>query len=153
MRVFLSMLLCLATFSFAGPGQAQERGTAEQAVAMVHKAIARMKANGRDSVIAEINAFSPDFRDRDLYVTVMDLKGKELAHGSNKKMQGIDLIDYKDQDGKLYIRTRIELAKRQGKGWQDYTFVNPVSKALEPKSMYFEKYEDLIVSCGIYKKN
>lgn len=153
MRAFLSLLLCAATCSFAGAGQAQDRGSAEQAIAMVHKAIAKMKTSGRDSVIAEINAFSPDYRDRDLYVTVMDLKGRELAHGSNKKMQGVDLIDYKDQDGKLYIRTRIELAKSQGKGWQNYVFVNPVSKALEPKSMYFEKYEDLIVACGIYKKN
>ena len=81
----------------------------------------------------------------------MDMNGKELAHGSNKKMQGVDLIELKDTDGKPYIKERIELVKSKGKGWQDYKFVNPVTKQIEPKSMYFEKYEDVIVSCGVYK--
>ncbi|MBA5639593.1 cache domain-containing protein [Duganella sp. LX20W] len=143
---FLISALCLVSNCFA-----EDHGTAEQAVQMVHKVIADIKAHGRDKTIAEINTLSPNYRDRDLYVTIMDLKGVELAHGSNKRMQGVNLIDIKDQDGKLYIRERLEMAKAKGKGWQDYKFVNPVSKTIEPKSMYFEKYEDLIVSCGIYK--
>lgn len=143
---FVISALCLVNNCFA-----EDHGTAEQAVQMVHKVIADIKAHGRDKTIAEINTLSPTYRDRDLYVTIMDLKGVELAHGSNKRMQGVNLIDIKDQDGKLYIRERLEMAKTKGKGWQDYKFVNPVSKTIEPKSMYFEKYEDLIVSCGIYK--
>lgn len=145
---FLISALCLAGNCFA-----EEHGTAEQAVQMVHKVIAAIKANGRDKTLAEINTLSQTYRDRDLYVTIMDLKGVELAHGSNKRMQGVNLIDIKDQDGKPYIRERLEIAKTKGKGWQDYKFVNPVSKTIEPKSMYFEKYEDMIVSCGIYKDN
>lgn len=143
---FLISALCLISNCFA-----EEHGTAEQAVQMVHKAIAAIKANGRDKTIAEINTLGPTFRDRDLYVTILSMEGVELAHGANKRMQGVNLIDIKDQDGNLYIRKRLELAKAKGKGWQDYKFVNPVSKAIEPKSMYFEKYEDMIISCGIYK--
>jgi len=79
------------------------------------------------------------------------MSGKELAHGSNKKMQGVNLIDLKDTDGKAYIKERIDLVKAKGKGWQDYKFVNPVTKQMEPKSMYFEKFDDLIISCGVYK--
>jgi cytochrome c len=41
--------------------------------------------------------------------------------------------------------------KKNGKGWQDYKFVNPVTKQIEPKAMYFEQYEDVVVNCGIYK--
>lgn len=151
MRQFISAFLISALCLIGGNSYAEEHGTAEQAVQMVHKVIAAIKANGRDKTIAEINTLSSTYRDRDLYVTIMDLKGVELAHGANKRMQGVNLIDIKDQDGKLYIRERLELAKTKGKGWQDYKFVNPVSKAMEPKSMYFEKYDDMIVSCGIYK--
>lgn len=143
---FLISALCLVSNCFA-----QEHGTADQAVQMVRKTIAAIKANGRDKTIAEINSLSSNYRDRDLYVTIMDMKGLELAHATNKRMQGVNLMDIRDQDGKLYIHERMEIVKAKGKGWQDYKFVNPVSKAIEPKSMYFEKYEDLIIACGIYK--
>jgi hypothetical protein len=36
-------------------------------------------------------------------------------------------------------------------GWQDYKFMNPTSRQIEPKSMYLQRYEDVIVGCGIYK--
>ena len=34
----------------------------------------------------------------------MDATGKELAHGTNKKMQGVNLTDLRDSDGKYYIK-------------------------------------------------
>lgn len=33
-----------------------------------------------------------------------------------------------------------------------YKFTNPTSKKLENKTAYIEKYEDVIVGCGAYKK-
>jgi hypothetical protein len=42
--------------------------------------------------------------------------------------------------------------KKQPSAWQNYKFMNPVSKEIEPKSMYIERFGDLIVGCGIYKK-
>ena len=130
---------------------ASERGTAEEAVAMVHKVIEYMKANGKEKTIAEVNNLNGKFRDRDLYVTINTLQAVTLAHGANAKMQGKDLIELRDADGKYFMKERLEIVKAKGKGWQDYKFVNPVTKAIEPKAMYFEKYEDVIVNCGIYK--
>lgn len=118
---------------------------------MVHKAIAFMKTNGREKAYAEINNSRGQFIDRDLYVVVYDMNGRNLAHGGNAKMIGKDLIDMKDVDGKPYMKERIELIKAKGKGWQDYKFVNPVSKQIEQKSMYVEKFEEIIIGCGIYK--
>lgn len=148
---FRATALCVS-LCVGGAVVAGERGTADEAVNMVHKVIADMKSGGKDKVIAEINTMGSRYRDRDLYVTVLDMKGKELAHGSNRRMQGVDLFEMKDQDGKAYIKERLALAKANGKGWQDYKFVNPVSKNLEQKSMYFETYQDVIVNCGIYKQ-
>jgi len=42
--------------------------------------------------------------------------------------------------------------KKQTSGWQDYKFRNPTSNQVEPKAMYVERVNDVIVGCGIYKK-
>ena len=80
------------------------------------------------------------------------MNGKVLAHGQNPKMVGKDMIEMKDADGKEFVKERVEIAKTKGKGWQDYKFTNPQTKQIEPKSSYIEKYEDMIVGCGIYKQ-
>ncbi|MHB8772493.1 MAG: cache domain-containing protein [Syntrophales bacterium] len=147
-------VICLAVFmAMAGSGAfAAEYGTPAEAEAMVKKAVAEIKATGKDKAFAEFNNPKGKFVDRDLYITVYDLSGKCLSHGANPKMIGKDLIGLKDPDGNLFIKERIEIAKGKGGGWQDYKFTNPVTKKVEPKSMYFEKAGDIIVACGAYKK-
>ena len=132
---------------------AGDAGTKDEAVAMVKKAIEFIKANGRDKAFEEFSNPSGKFVDRDLYVVVYDMNAKCLAHGANPKMIGRDLIDNKDVDGKEFMKERVELMKNQTTAWQDYKFRNPVSNEIEPKSMYLERFEDLIVGCGVYNKS
>jgi cytochrome c len=54
-------------------------------------------------------------------------------------------------DGKYFVRERIELAHKQATFWQDYKFVNPVSKKIEPKQMYCERVDQTAVCAGVYK--
>lgn len=151
MKQLLALTLLACSFLCAS-ARASDPGTAQEAVALVAQVIASIKTNGRERTIAEINDMkSTRFRDRDLYITINDLNARNLAHGANPRMQGKDLIDLRDADGKAFMRERIELAKAKGKGWQDYKFVNPVTQKIEPKSMYFERFDDLIINCGIYK--
>jgi cytochrome c len=142
--------LCIA---LTAPAHGQSKGTAAEAQAMVAKAIAEIKKNGREKAFAEINDPKGKFVDRDLYVVVYDMKGKVLAHGANAKMIGKDLIDLRDNDGKYFVKERVEMMSKgpDAKGWQDYKFMNPVSRQIEPKAMFLQRYEDLIVGCGIYK--
>jgi signal transduction histidine kinase len=153
----LSVVLAAFLLSFAIPGAAQKadskKGTAAEATAMVDKAIAHIKKAGREKAFADFNNKSGPFVDRDLYVVVYDMKGKVLAHGANDKMIGKDVIDLRDNDGKYFVKERVEMMSKgpDAKAWQDYKFMNPVSKQIEPKSMYLRRYEDLIVGCGIYK--
>jgi cytochrome c len=132
--------------------QADGVATKDDAVAMVKKAIAYIKANGNDKAFAEIDNPKGQFRDRDLYVVVYDMNGKCLAHGQKKSMIGKELIDFKDVDGKPFMKERIELMKKQPAAWQEYKFMNPVTKKVEPKEMYIERSGDLIVGAGVYKK-
>jgi cytochrome c len=131
---------------------AADAGTKEEAVALVKKAIEYIKANGRDKGFEEISNPQGQFVDRDLYVVVYDMNGKCLAHGANVKMIGRDLIDNKDVDGKEFVKERVEMMNKAQTGWQDYKFRNPVTNQIEPKSMYLERFEDVIVGCGIYKQ-
>jgi len=128
-----------------------EHATAKEAEAMVKKGVAFVKSNGKDKGYAEITNKQGQFIDRDLYLVVYQLDGKVLAHGANEKMIGKVLIDLKDIDGKEFVKERVELAKSKGTFWQDYKFTNPVSKKVEPKSMYCERLEDSVVCGGIYK--
>lgn len=132
-------------------GAAFSAGTKEEAKALVKGAIADFKAQG-DAVFAKITAKDPKYVKEDLYVTVYDMNGKCVAHGSNVKQVGKDLIDLKDPDGKAFVKERVEMAKTKGSGWQDYKFTNPVDKKIEQKSAYLEKSGEFIFSCGAYSK-
>lgn len=151
-KLFASAVFALFGLVFTSCAVAGDRGTAEEAVAMVRSATAYLTANGREKSYAEISNPNGRFKDRDLYVVVYDLNGKNIAHGANPRMVGKDLIELRDADGKAFMKERIEIIKTKGKGWQDYKFVNPVNKQIEQKSMYIEKFEDVIVGCGIYKE-
>jgi cytochrome c len=130
---------------------AADQGTAAEAEAMVKKAIAYIKANGPDKAYEEFTN-GKSFKDRDLYIIVYDLNGKNLAQGANPKLVGKDLIGLKDADGKPLIKMFVDLAKDKGKGWvEGYKFLNPVTQKIEGKSMYLERVGDTLVGCGIYK--
>ena len=132
---------------------AGDRGTADEAIAMVHKAIDDINKNGREKAFSDIaDTGNKQFHDSDLYVFVYDMNGVVLAHGNNPRMVGKNLIDMKDTDGKPIIKGFIDVVQSKGKGWWDYKWPNPVTKAVEQKSAYIEKAGgDLIVGSGIYK--
>jgi cytochrome c len=149
--IFSMMLLFMVSVSIAAAAEIKP-GTPKEAQQMVKKAIAYIKANGKEKGLAAINDKKGQFVDRDLYVTVYDFNGKCLAHGFNSAMVGKDLMGMRDSDGKLYIKERIDTAKKSTAFWLDYKFSNPTTKKIEPKSMYSEVMDDLIVACGVYKQ-
>jgi signal transduction histidine kinase len=148
-------LALAAALALALPLAAQAKGeyaTKDEAVAMVKKGVAFIKANGAEKGYAEITNKQGRFVDRDLYLVVYGLDGKCLAHGANEKQVGRDLIDLKDIDGKPFVKERVEMAKAKPDGfWQDYKFTNPVTKKVEPKQMYCEKLGETAVCGGVYK--
>ncbi|HCE07956.1 MAG TPA: histidine kinase, partial [Oxalobacteraceae bacterium] len=75
--------MVISTAAFAA-----EQGSAAEATAMVKKAVAYLKANGKEKAFAEFSSQSGQFKDRDLYVFVQDMNGKMLAHGENGKLVG-----------------------------------------------------------------
>ena len=140
----LTMALALAATSVF----AVERVTPKEAEAMVRKGVAYIKANPLDKAMADITDPKGAFVDRELYLTVYKMDGTALAHGANARFVGKNMIELRDGNGKEHIRERLEMAKTKNTFWQDFTFVNPVNKKMEPKQMYCQRTEDLLVVCG-----
>lgn len=148
--------IALALCAIAAAGAtwaANEAATDKEAVAMVKKGVAYIKANGKDKGFAAItDKENKDFHDRDLYLAVHKLDGTCVAHGTNEKMVGKNFIEIKDMDGKEYIRERVTFAQSKATFWTDYKFNNPTSKKIEPKTAYCERLDDYVVCGGVYKK-
>ena len=43
------------------------------------------------------------------------------------------------------MKERVELAKTEPSFWQNYRFMNPVTKTVAPKQMYCERLNDTVV--------
>ena len=143
--------LLAASLILAGAGAQAGNATADEAVAMVRKGVAYIKAEGVEKGYAEITNKQGRFVDRDLYLVVYGLDGTVLAHGANDKMVGKNLIDLKDIDGKAFVKERVELGQTKSSFWQDYKFTDPVTKKVEPKTTYCERLDASVVCGGIYK--
>lgn len=145
----LSVVVVLALSSAA---YAQDKGTADQAMAMAKKAVAALKADKSAAIAAINDPNNKDYHDRDLYVFAGPKAGGALvAHGVNPGLIGRDLETLKDVDGKLFVAEMRKVANDKGSGWVDYKWTNPVTKKIELKSTYVESAGDLYVGVGIYK--
>lgn len=89
--------------------------------------------------MADFNEKKADWVDRDLYAFVLDLSGKVLAHSTNSKLVGKDMIEVADVDGKYFTKEVVDVVKASGKGWVDYKFTDPATKKWMPMSSYCEK--------------
>lgn len=153
MNKFFKALLAAVLIGAMSLAGAADKGSPEEAIALVKKAIAFYKANGRDKIVVEVNNHNPQFRDKDLYIFISPLGGGPLyAHGLNPKLVGKTLDDMKDVDGVFFARKFREVAVgKEGKGWVDYKWPNAQSGQIEAKSSYVERVDDLFFACGIYK--
>ncbi|WP_313030075.1 cache domain-containing protein [Massilia alkalitolerans] len=127
--------------------------TEKDAIAMVERGVALVKAKGKDEMMKKINAKDAEYVQGELYMDIRDLKtGIVLAHPYNPSIVGKDLTDVPDANGKKYRREIIELAAAKGKGWVDYQYKNPTSGKIEPKTTFIQRVEDVVLEVGIYKK-
>lgn len=140
----------LFIFSFAIPGAAFADAR-QEVISLVKKAVAFHKANGKDKLLGELNQPAGQFRKGEVYVFAYDFNGVVMAHPTNPKLVGKNLLNVGDSHGKLFRKEIVEGAKDKGNGWVDYKYTNPETKKVEDKTTYFEKSDDLVLACGIYK--
>jgi len=158
-RVFwlltLIVMLSLAQGVAADDTAKPSRGTKDQVVALVKKAVEYFKANGSEKAFAAFNDRHGMFIDRDLYIHAYDPNGTCMAHGFINKLVGMNRMDEQDAAGRYYIQERMALMKTHTSFWQDYMFSDPISHKLQSKSTYCETTPDpvlkkVLICAGVY---
>ncbi len=152
-KILVAVMVCVLVVGFASSDAKAQKGTRDEAVAMVKKAVATYKAEGRMEAFEKINDPKGQFVKGDLYIWVIDTDANALclARPVFKQLIGIELIDFQDLEGRYFMREAVSTAKAKGKGWVDYTWANPITKKQESKSTYFECVKNLCFFCGYYK--
>jgi cytochrome c len=152
MRQLVAAPALALALSLASPARAEDRASTQDAERLVHKAVEFLGKEGKDKAFAVFSDPKGPFTYRDLYIFVIDWKGVILAHGTKKELVGKNDFNRKDSTGKLFTQDMIKIAQADGKGWMQYEFENPVTKAIDTKVAYFERVEDFMVGCGAFKK-
>ena len=139
-------IACLAgsTLALAAPV------TKDDAVAMVKKAVAAIKADGPEKAYAEINK-GGQFADGEIYVVVSDFNSVTVAHATNQKLLGKNMTEVQDVDGKYFSKNMTELARKETSFWYDYKFANPATKKIQVKDNYCEVLSSSRVCAGVYR--
>ncbi len=147
MKRSIAFLILIGLSSFVALSHASDR---DDAKALVQKAAAYVKYQGKDKALAEISTPKGMFDKGELYVFAYDLQGVMLAHPKNPALIGQNLIAVPDTEGKLFRKEIVDKAKSLGSGWVDYVYLNPETNRQEHKSTYFLKVGNIIICCGVY---
>ncbi len=122
--------------------------TQDEAKALVAKVVAFWKANGKEKTLAEVSNTKGSFVKGDLYAFCNDFNGNALDNGGNPALVGQNHLELKDPTGKVFNKEMIDLVKTKGSGWSDYSWVNPVSKKVQPKTTFVQRIEGTDIYCG-----
>ncbi len=127
-----------------------QQGTADEAIALVDRAVARYSVSSREAFLPGITDPSQSFYDRDMYVFALDGAGSYLAFGGNPSKVGTKVQDIPGVDGQALLNAIIEQAEAGG-GWVEYDIVNPLTSRVQTKISYVVKVDQWYLGCGVYK--
>lgn len=127
------------------------RGTADEAFALVHRAVDLVATAGVASASAQFHDQKGAFRDRDQYIFVINRQGVYEVFGSSPERVGRAIRDTPGVDGDYCLREFFAAAERGG-DWVDYEVVNPVTRVVDEKTSFIMPLdEDHIIGCGVFK--
>lgn len=124
-----------------------------KADAFVEKALAYVKANGKEAAFAEFNKPNGSFQDGELYIYAYDYEGNCLALGANPKLVGKNLLEIKSSNGVYQIKELVKQIKEKGTAHVEAEFTNPTTKKVQAKVLTAKKIPgfDGFLGSGVYK--
>jgi len=125
--------------------------TAEEAQALVERAVAHVKKVGEEQAFKDFTAKDGGYVDGELYVFCYNPDVTLVAIGGNPGMVGKNLRHLKDPDGKEASYELVQMGLEHGSGWVDYKWPNPVTNKIQTKSAYVIKVNDKVCGTGYYK--
>lgn len=155
-RKFMIAAASAAVLTLSPAAFAQQSGTADEAKAMLMKAVAAVKAD-KAKALDMFNKGEGGFLDRDLYVFCSNISdGKIVAIGNPnaKQLLGTDLRALKDSTGKVFGVELVAGEQKEGQFAEvSYLFPRPgADKTPVPKvSLVTKAGDDLGCGVGYYK--
>lgn len=133
----------------ATPVLAAQYGTADEAKAMLERAVAAVNAD-EPKALAEFSKGADGFKDRDLYVFCAGPDGKIDAH-PNPALIGTDANTIKDKNGKLFGEEMMKVAEPGKFNEVSYMWPRLGSTEPVPKVAYVTRVKDQMCRVGYYK--
>ncbi|WP_293601951.1 methyl-accepting chemotaxis protein [Polaromonas sp. 35-63-35] len=127
-----------------------QQGSAEEAVALVARAVAHRRHTSRDAFLRDLTLPARGFHDRDMYVFALDSQGTYLAFGGNPSKIGTRVQDIPGIDGGQLLQSIIDQASHEP-GWVEYGITNPTTGKVQAKMSFVQQVDDVFVGCGVYK--
>lgn len=122
-------------------------------VDMVESAVDELEKKGEAAFQMFRDQTGP-FSAKDAYIFVVRTDGTMLVNPAFPSLEGKNLLDVKDTQGKALIRDMIKVAETSGSGWVDYMWPKPGESVSTQKSTYVSTAqlgdETVIVGCGVY---
>ena len=126
------------------------QGTADEALAMVKKAVALYRQNPSQALSLITSNHQQAFADRDMYVFAFNRQGQYLAFGGNPSKLRVSLMNLPGLDGEKLVHDAFALPASGG--WVDYQITNPANGKVDWKTSYIEAItDDVVLGCGVYK--
>ena len=128
-----------------------QQGSAEEAMALVERAVAhRHRSGSTDGFLRDLTQPAQGFHDRDMYVFALDRSGNYRAFGGNPAKVGTRVQDIAGIDGAGLLHAIYAQAEREP-GWVEYNITNPSTGRVQTKMSFVQLVDDLAVGCGVYK--
>ncbi len=88
------------------------------------------------------------------YFFIYDFDCVNVAHGTQKDLQGENLYNYQDSKGNYVIRDLVYIAQNSGSGYYEYYWNNPVNGKEEAKKAFVYKIPGInyLIGSGVYTK-
>lgn len=142
--------VCLAIPLVAGGAvQADDKGSAQDAKAMLERAVAAVKAD-EAKALAEFRQGGGGFRDRDLYVFCARRDGIVDAHIDPQQI-GRNIKDLYDVDGVAFGQEMMAIATEGQIVGVSYMWPEPGSHAPTAKISFVTRVADQMCGVGYYK--
>lgn len=122
-------------------------------VDMVEDAVSLIEKKGR-SAFTQFRDKTSRFMAKDTYIFVFDSQGVELVNPAHPNLEGRNLYEAKDPNGKLMVQEMLKLVQMKGSGWVNYMWPKPGESVPTEKSTYVMKAklggQWVLVGCGVY---
>lgn len=147
----VAAVLALSTAALAQQGSSG--GTAQEAKAMLEKAVAAVKAD-REVALAMFNKGEGGFRDRDLYPFCIRLRDGRGVAGPVYVPSGLDARTLKDPSGKAYGEELYAAAQKPEGEITEVSYMAPKPGTTAPvfaKVSFMTRVGDLGCGVGYYR--